>query len=133
MSEHIRPEAYKALAKAAISLESAEQSVQQFPSTAVNRAYYSGFYCMTAVLYTRSITVKTHQGTKSKFFEAFIKPGILPIHVADSITLLFERRQLVDYDLDAEISPDYARNLIMLAKDILKECRDYIDGLSKET
>lgn len=68
---------------------------------------------------------KTHQGTKAKFSELFIRTGIFSIETADIISLLFDYRQEADYDLDAEISKKEAEMLIDKANDLYIQCKTF--------
>ncbi len=93
--------AEKAFEKALAAIKSADYDLAGgfFEATA-NRAYYTCFYCMIALLYTQSIIAKTHSGTKTKFMELFVKTSILSVSISDAVTVLFESRQEADYDLD---------------------------------
>jgi uncharacterized protein (UPF0332 family) len=90
-----------------------------------NRAYYTCYYCMTALLYTKDVYAKTHQGIRAKFSELFIKTGIFPLTISDSLALLFDFRQEADYDLDADITAEEARNLIEKAKKLVQLTEKY--------
>ncbi|MDB5210379.1 MAG: hypothetical protein JWQ30_1206 [Sediminibacterium sp.] len=113
-------EAIKALAKAKDALHNAEYDLKGgFILATANRSYYACYYCMTALLYTKDVYAKTHQGTRAKFSELFIKTGIFPLAVSDSLALLFDSRQEADYDLDVDIKVEEAKNLIEKAKDFV--------------
>lgn len=87
-------ESLKAIEKARDAIANAKYNLQgNFYEAATNRAYYACYYCLVALLYTQKIYSKTHQGTKAKFSEHFIKTGIFPIETSDSISLLFDYRQ----------------------------------------
>jgi len=119
-------EARKAIAKAADAIENARYNLKGgFISTTANRCYYSCFYCMTAMLYTKNIYAKTHQGVRAKFSEVFIKTGIFPIETSDSIAMLFDYRQQADYDLDTDITGEEAHAIIQKATDFFELCREY--------
>ncbi len=90
-----------------------------------NRAYYACYYCMVSLLYTKEVYPKTHQGIRAKFSELFIKPGIFPLTLSDSLTLLFDSRQEADYDLDADITLEEALNLVNKAKEFTKLTEKY--------
>jgi uncharacterized protein (UPF0332 family) len=70
---------------------------------------------MTALLYTRNIYAKTHQGMRAKFSEHFIKTGIFAKETSDTIAMLFDYRQQADYDLDTDITSEEASNIITKA------------------
>lgn len=122
-------EAFKALEKAADAIKNAEYNLKgAFILATANRAYYAYFYCMTALLYTRNVYAKTHQGLPSKFAEEFIKTGIFSKETSDIIAMLFDYRQEADYDLDAEITSDEANNIILKAINFYHLCRDYLNN-----
>ncbi|MBD0288102.1 MAG: HEPN domain-containing protein [Flavisolibacter sp.] len=106
-------EALKALNKAKDSLESAAYNVEGgFELAAVNRAYYTCYYCMTALLYLVNAYAKTHQGTHAKFSELYIRTGTFPATTSEIISLLFEQRQAADYNLNADFTADEAEALV---------------------
>ena len=79
-------ESLKALEKAADAIENAKYNYQgEFFGVTANRTYYACYYCLIALLYTQNVYSKTHQGTKAKFSELFIKTGIFPVTVSDAI------------------------------------------------
>lgn len=128
MSDQVQHEILKALEKADNALHNAEYDLNGgFLLATANRAYYTCYYCMTALLYTKDVVVKTHQGTHSKFAELFIKTGIFSTDTSNTITLLFDYRQQADYDFDAEISYDEAKELIKKASEFLQLTRIYFD------
>jgi uncharacterized protein (UPF0332 family) len=127
-------ESFKALEKAGDAIENARYNLKgEFFAATANRAHYACYYCMTALLYTQNIYSKTHQGTRAKFSELFIKTSIFPIEISDSIALLFDYRQEADYDLDEDITYEEAENLINKASEIYQLINSYFQGLSKET
>ena len=123
-------EVVKAFAKAKESLENADHDLQGgFLLAVANRAYYCSYYCMTALLLTRDVIAKTHQGTRSKFSELFIKTGEMSLDLSEWLGHLFDARQEADYDLDAVISSGEALLLIQKAKNILFQTKQYLDTL----
>jgi hypothetical protein len=119
-------EAVKALDKAEDALRSAVYDLEGgFLLATANRAYYACYYCMTALLYTKEVYSKTHQGIRVKFSELFIKTGIFPLEVSDSLALLFDTRQEADYDLDADITVEEASNLIEKAREFVHLTKKY--------
>lgn len=124
-------EIVKALEKAEDAIRQAEYNLQSdFPIVTANRAYYAGYYCMIALLFTRNVFPKTHQGTHAKFAELFIKSGQFPKYASDIITTLFNTRQQADYDLDADITIDEATSLINKANDFLQLTRQYFEKIN---
>lgn len=123
-------ESLKALEKAADAIENAEYNLKGgFISATANRAYYSCYYSMIALLYTRNVYAKTHQGARAKFSELFIKSSIFPIEYSDSIAMLFDYRQEADYDLDEDITHEEAANLIKKASEFYRLVNTYFQNL----
>ncbi len=113
MTPHEHIETFKALEKAANAIETAKYNLKGgFIAATANRSYYACYYCIVALLYTQNVYAKTHQGTRAKFTELFIKTSVFPIELSDSIALIFDYRQQADYNLDEDITPDEAANLI---------------------
>jgi uncharacterized protein (UPF0332 family) len=120
-------EVLKALEKAADAIQNAQYNLQGgFISATANRAYYACYYCMTALLYTRNIYAKTHQGTRTKFSEHFIKTEIFAKETSDTIAMLFDYRQQADYDLDTDITSEEASNIITKATGFYNLCHEYL-------
>jgi uncharacterized protein (UPF0332 family) len=68
MTHPEQSESFKALEKAEDAIENAEYNLKGgFISATANRAYYGCYYCMIALLYTKSVHAKTHQGAHTKF------------------------------------------------------------------
>lgn len=123
-------ESSKAFEKAVDAIENAKYNFKgEFYGATANRAYYACFYCLIALLYTKKVYSKTHQGAKAKFSELFIKTDIFPIEISDSISLLFDYRQEADYDLDADITGEEADMLIAKASEIYSLCNTYFQKL----
>lgn len=66
----------------------------------VNRAYYSMFHSVQALLFISGVHVKTHVGAHSRFRELFIKTSLLDISLSVRLQRAFEKRQFSDYDYD---------------------------------
>jgi uncharacterized protein (UPF0332 family) len=120
----------KAIDKALDSIEAAEHDLKgNFTLAATNRAYYSCYYCMTALLLTKGVHAKTHQGVRAKFSELFIKTNVLPDYTATHIKNVFELRQEADYDLDAQISLEEAQDLIQKMAEFYRICKAYLQKM----
>lgn len=120
MMDAAHKESMKAVEKAKEALNNAEYDLNGgFLLATANRAYYTCYYCMAALLYTKDIYPKTHQGVRAKFSELFIKTGLFPFHAAEIASILFDYRQEADYDLDANITTEEALNLIESAREFL--------------
>lgn len=98
----------------------------------VNRAYYSMFYCILALLRTENITTKSHTGAFTKFSELFIKTGNFSKEEAYHIRKAFEYRQAVDYDIEVQISKSETLELHENAKRFYESVKLYLTGLRSE-
>lgn len=127
-------DALKPLERASEALGSAAYDLKGgFILTAVNRAYYSCYYCMSALLLTENVYAKTHQGVKAKFSELFIKTGLFPEHASEIIQRLFENRQEADYDFDTDITANEAAISVEKASDFFQMTQQYFDQLNADT
>jgi uncharacterized protein (UPF0332 family) len=123
-------EGFKALERAADALSNSVHSLHGgFTLGTVNRAYYTMFYSMSAVLILLDIYPKTHQGVRSKFGEMYIKTELFPMRFANYIRDAFNLRQDADYDLDAHISEEEAQVLVDNATEFYKFTKGYVEGL----
>lgn len=84
MNASLKEEALKILSKAVDALQTSEHDLRGgFLLATANRAYYTGYYCMAALLHTLNLYAKTHQGIRAKFSEYFIKTAILPREISE--------------------------------------------------
>lgn len=128
-----REEAIKAIEKAEDAIEQAAVNLQlDFFLITANRTYYAAYYCIVALLYTENVYTKTHQGAHTRFAELFIKTSLFPKQASDIINKLFEYRQEADYDFDANITEDEAKNLISKATEFLQLTKQYFDHLNAD-
>ena len=66
--------------------------------TAANRSYYAVFFAMRAVLALDGYDSKKHSGVIAEFRKSYIKTGIFPPELSDTISSLFNVRASSDYD-----------------------------------
>lgn len=124
-------ESLKALSKAEDAVKAAEYDLTgNFTLAAVNRTYYACYYCMAALLITKDVYAKTHQGTRAKFSELFIKTSIFPEQIAIYIKIAFDLRQEADYDFDADITSEEAHDVIKKVKEFYLLTETYLQRLS---
>jgi uncharacterized protein (UPF0332 family) len=123
-------ESLKALTKSLDAIETAEHDLKgNFNLAAINRIYYACYYCMTALLFTQNVFAKTHQGTRAKFTELFIKTGHFSDDMAAHIKNAFDLRQEADYDFDAEISYEIVALMIVKSKELHRLSNAYLQTL----
>jgi uncharacterized protein (UPF0332 family) len=119
-------EPQKALEKAIQCLYDTEIILKNELSLAsVNRAYYTFYYGICALLLSKGVQTKTHQGMHNKFAELFIKTSIFDKEVNDWITTSFRFRQLADYDFEANITHLEAQEIVSKAHIFIDLVKDY--------
>jgi uncharacterized protein (UPF0332 family) len=124
-------DSFKALERAEDALENSVYSLHGgFTLGTVNRAYYTMFYCMSALLATKGIHAKTHQDIRAKFGELFIKNSIFPTIIAKYIGNAFDLRQEADYDFEAIITEDEAKVLVENAREFYNLTKEYLEKIA---
>lgn len=122
----------KALAK--LRLDNANERLSFIPAileigdykTAVNRAYYSIFYAMRAVLALDGFDSKKHSGIIAEFRKQYIKTGIFENEMSDIISDLFEVRSSSDYDDFYIISKSKVIEQYNKAEYFVKKINEYL-------
>lgn len=99
---------------------------------AVNRAYYSIFYAMRALLATVSKDSSKHSGVVSLFNQHFIKTGIVSDVSFKSIQSLMDLRHEGDYQDFAEISEDEAKGAVETANTIFATLKETLEKIFKK-
>lgn len=123
----MKEEILQVLVKADDCLENAKYLFKgHFYLGTVNRAYYAIFNYVQAILFTKQIFTKTHQGCHSKFNELFIKTKIFPKEFAEKLNEAFELRQSGDYDMNTDIGEEEAKASIENAENFCKMIKNYI-------
>ncbi len=98
-----------------------------------NRAYYSIFYAMRAVLALSGEDFKRHSGVIQYFQKNYIKTGIFEKKCFDIITTASRIRNASDYDDFYIASRDESEQQIKDAKALLDAVRDYLITQSGDT
>lgn len=93
----------------------------------VNRAYYSIFYAMRALLATVSKDSSKHSGVVSLFNQHFIKTGIVSEISFKSIQTLMDLRHEGDYKDFAEITEEEAKGSVEMAKTIVTMLKESLE------
>ena len=86
----------------------------------VNRAYYSMFYAVLALMISINKNAAKHQGVLSFFDEHFIKTKIFPKEMSKLIHDAFESRQEGDYRESARIDRETAGEILQSADRFLE-------------
>ena len=67
-------------------------------NSTINRLYYAAYYAISALLLSKNIISKSHNGNKQAFSNHFIKERIIPKQYGKIFAQLFTWRQKGDYD-----------------------------------
>lgn len=89
------------------------------PVSIVNRAYYSVFYAVLALLVTADVEPNKHSGVLAKFDELFIRQGIFPKEMSRILHHAFDMRQAGDYQKSKVITPEQAAEVLASAAEFV--------------
>lgn len=115
------------LDRAREELETAELLfVNEKLKAANNRAYYSIYYALTAVLCLEPIAFKRHKDTIGYFNKNYVHTGIFPGEIGRGIAKAAKVRHASDYDEFYIASKDEAEGQIKTAKSVINLVDKYI-------
>ena len=95
--------------------------------SANNRAYYSIFHCMKAVLALEPIDFKRHKDVIAYFNKNYIHTEIFPKHMGRRISDSSRIREDSDYDDEFVVRPEDTLAQIETAKEMIKLTEEYIN------
>ena len=96
-----------------------------------NRAYYSIFYSIRAVLAMERIDFKKHKDVLAYFNHNYVKTEIFPRKLGRKIVLASKVREDSDYDEEYEPSYETTSMQIETAKELTKLVEEYLHKLKK--
>lgn len=99
---------------------------------AANRAYYTIFHAMRAVLAFDGIDMKHHSGIISEFRRLYIKTKIFDSELSTIISALFDIRTDSDYDDFYVISKEEVKEQIDNAEFFLNSIEKFLSGIVNE-
>lgn len=91
----------------------------EYPNRAVTDSYYAFFWAVRGLLYEKGIITKRHSGLKDMFGLHYVNSGSIPKHFAEDLEILYDRRQLVDYDVDGELPIEEINECIRKAENFI--------------
>lgn len=95
---------------------------------AVSRLYYHAYHEMRALLLSKSLEPKTHEGILRILGMHFIKPGVLPTTISHVFARLMKYREEADYSalyvVSDEDYADFKKDALFLSVKI----EDYLRG-----
>jgi uncharacterized protein (UPF0332 family) len=89
--------------------------------SAVSRAYYAMFYASEAALLKKEMTFSSHKAVISAFGQYFVKTGIFDKRMGRDLNVIFDERQLGDYEFNFSISEDDARHALGTAQEFVNQ------------
>jgi uncharacterized protein (UPF0332 family) len=93
-----------------------------------NRAYYSIFHAISAVLAKEGIAFKKHKDTLGYFNKNYIRKGIFPVELGRRIVRAEEIRHASDYDTFYIASKEVTAQQIETARLILQLAEEYLES-----
>ncbi len=110
-------------------LRSAEILIQDGDyDSAVSRAYYAMFYAAEAALLKKGMTFSSHKAVISAFGEHFVKTGIFEKQMGRDFNIIFDERQLGDYEYRSSITDDDARHSLEIAKGFVDQIAQWLEN-----
>ena len=125
---HMRDYSKRRLEKSADDLDTAQLNFNADKYDAsVNRAYYSVYHAIRAVLALDSIERKKHSGNISYFREHYIATDIFDRAFSETIKSAETLRNEADYDDMKTIDAEDAQDVIEKARDFFNAVKEYIE------
>lgn len=100
--------------------------LKRTPISIVNRAYYSMFYAVLALMISIDKNTVKHQGVLSFFDEYFIKTKIFPKEMSKLIHDAFESRQEGDYRETSKVDREVAKEILQSADIFLELTKEHL-------
>lgn len=94
--------------------------------SANNRAYYSIFHSIRAILAMESVDFKKHKDVVAYFNKNYIKTEIFPRDIGKKIVEANKIREDSDYDDEFIVKAEDTKNQIDTAKTLIKLTEEYI-------
>lgn len=127
-SRHVELSKYR-LSKAEETLATARRDFHAGDfASANNRAYYSFFHAMRAVLALDGEDFKKHSAVISRFSQRYLKTDIIPRQYGSCITSASLIRNRSDYEDFYICSIEETRDLLQDAEGFVSEIKKYLDG-----
>ena len=96
--------------------------------SAANRAYYTIFHAMRAVLAFDKIDMKHHSGIIAEFRRLYIKTGVFDVELSKIISVLSDSRNDSDYDDFFIVSKEEAIEGIHYAELFLNAIKEFLQS-----
>ena len=100
-----------------------------FYKDSASRSYYSMYHAARALLLTKDISPKTHEGVVAKFGLEFVKKDLIEKYYSKALAKGKDVREIADYDVIAEITEEEAESILEDAEKFLKRIKRAVDEL----
>lgn len=100
----------------------------KFYKSANNRAYYSIFHSMKAILALEPIDFKRHKDVLGYFNKNYIHTEIFPKQMGKKITKSIRIREDSDYTDEFIVKPEDTKEQIETAEELIKLVEEYINN-----
>ena len=100
---------------------------EKFYKSANNRAYYSIFHSIKAVLALEPIDFKRHKDVTAYFNKNYVHTEIFPKEIGHKISKATTIREDSDYDDEFIVKPEETEEQVKTAKELLKLVGEYIN------
>jgi uncharacterized protein (UPF0332 family) len=117
----VNDEQRKYVHKAKESLRAAEAlCAMQSYEIAVSRAYYTMFYCASALLVGKGLRFRKHSSLLSAFGEHFARTGEVPPEYHRYLIHAFDERSIADYTTEENLGAEDADATIQRAREFIE-------------
>lgn len=96
------------------------------PRSVINRAYYSMFYSVLALLIFEPYSSSKHSGVLSYFNRHFIKDGLIPEELGRAVNKAFDIRQRGDYREQVVITREQVEPFLAWARKFKDAVKKYL-------
>lgn len=98
------------------------------PRSIINRAYYSMFYAILALLIFEKYSSSKHSGVLAYFNKRFIKEKVFSEELGKAVNKAFELRQMGDYREYTKLTIEQVEPYISYADHFIREIKKYLRG-----
>jgi uncharacterized protein (UPF0332 family) len=100
-----------------------------FYKDSASRSYYSMYHAARALLLTKGISPKTHEGVIAKFGLEFVKKDIIEKYYSKALAKGKDVREIADYNVIAEITEEEAEAIVEDAEKFLVRIKEAINEI----
>lgn len=97
----------------------------------INRAYYAMFHAARALLLTRDLSPKTHEGLISLFGRDFVKSGVVEEEYGRILRRTEDMREKADYGGIEEVGMEVAERVLRDARRFVERMNEAVGRLKR--